>query len=89
MVTLVTHFRARDYDAWKPVFDGQEQLRRDHGGLGHRIYRDIHDPNRVVVHNDFSSEQEAKAFSEDPELKAAMDRGGVEAPGFGFLELVE
>jgi quinol monooxygenase YgiN len=90
MITLVTHFRVRDYDAWKPVFDDHEDLRRGHRGLGYRIYRDIHDPGRVVVHNDFPSEQDAKSFSEDPRLRAAMERGGVEGePGFGLLERVE
>ena len=79
-----------DYDAWKSVFDEQEHLRKSHSGVAHRIYRDVHDQNRVVVHNDFPSEQEAKSFSEDPALRAAMERGGVEGtPGFGFLERAE
>jgi hypothetical protein len=90
MVTLVTHFHVRDYDAWKPVFDEQESLRRSHGGIEHRIYRDIHDGNRVVVHNDFPTEQAARSFLEDPKLKAAMARGGVEGePGASFMERAE
>jgi len=90
MVTLVVHHKVRDYDAWKPVFDEHEPVRRSHGETEHRVYRDIHDRNRVVVHNDFPSEEAAKGFLEDPSLKEAMGRAGVEGePGIGFLECAE
>lgn len=90
MVILVVHHRVADYDAWKLVFDEHEPVRRGHGELEHRVYRDIHDPNRVVVHNDFPSEDAARAFVADPSLKDAMARAGVEGePGLGFLERTE
>jgi quinol monooxygenase YgiN len=90
MVTLVVHHRVRDYDAWKPVFDEHEPVRRSHGEVEHRIYRDIHDPNCVVVHNDFPSEDAARAFTEDPSLAEAMERAGVEGePGMSFMEAAE
>jgi hypothetical protein len=80
----------RDYDAWKAVFDEHEDVRRGHGEIEHRVYRDIHNPNRVVVHNDFQSEAAARGFLEDPSLVEAMQRGGVEGePGFSFNERVE
>jgi quinol monooxygenase YgiN len=90
MVILVVHHRVADYDAWKLVFDEHEPVRRGHGEIEHRVYRDIHDPNRVVVHNDFPSEEAAQAFLEDPTLREAMARAGVEGePGIGFIERVE
>ena len=90
MITLVVHHRVRDYEAWKPVFDEHEQARRSHGELEHRVYRDIHDPNRVVVHNDFPSEEAARGFLDDPSLKDAMARAGVEGePGMSFIERAE
>ena len=90
MITLVVHHRVRDYDAWKPVFDEHESVRRGHGEIEHRVYRDIHDANRVVVHNDFPSEEAARAFMEDPSLREAMERAGVEGePGISFIECAE
>jgi quinol monooxygenase YgiN len=90
MVTLVVHHRVRDYDSWKTVFDEHETVRRSHGEIEHRVYRDIHDPNRVVVHNDFSSEEAARSLLEDPSLKESMERAGVEGePGMSFLERAE
>jgi quinol monooxygenase YgiN len=90
MVTLVVHHRVRDYDAWKTVFEEHEAVRRSHGQIEHRVYRDIHDPNRVVVHNDFASEEAARSLLEDPSLKEAMERAGVEGePGMSFMERAE
>jgi quinol monooxygenase YgiN len=90
MVTLVVHHRVRDYDSWKVVFDEHEPTRRSHGEIEHRIYRDVHDPNRVVVHNDFPSEEAARGFLDDPSLAEAMERAGVEGdPGMSFMERAE
>ncbi len=90
MVTLVAHFHVRDYDAWKVVFDRHEALRRRHGGLEHRIYRDIHDTDRVIVHNDFPSEEAAQGFREDPELREAMASSGIEGDaGFSLIVRAE
>jgi quinol monooxygenase YgiN len=90
MVTLVVHHWVRDFATWKPVFDEHEDVRRGHGELEHRIYQDIHNPNRVVIHNDFPSEEAARAFMDDPSLPEAMERGGVEGePGIGLTQRAE
>jgi quinol monooxygenase YgiN len=90
MVTLVVHHSVGDYAAWKAVFDDHERVRREHGELEHRVYRDIHDRNRVVVHNDFPSEEAARGFLEDPSLREAMARAGVVGePGTSFIERAE
>ncbi len=90
MVTLVVHHMVRDFDAWKAVFDEHEGTRRSHGEIEHRVYRDIHQHNRVVVHNDFPSEEAARGFLEDPSLRDAMSRAGVEGePGMSFIEMAE
>src|SRR6476646_11185427 len=90
MVTLVGHHWVKYFGAWKPVFDEHEDVRRSHGELEHRIYQDIHNPNRVVIHNDFPSEEAARSFMTDPSLPEAMERGGVEGePGIGIVERTE
>jgi len=90
MVTLVVFHHVRDYDAWKPVFDEHEAVRRSHGALEHRVYRGVDDPNRVIVHNDFPSEDPARAFMADPSLPAVMERAGVtDEPWLGLVEQLE
>jgi quinol monooxygenase YgiN len=90
VVILVVHHFVEDFDTWKPVFDEHEGVRRRHGEVEHRIYQDVHNPNRVVVHNDFPSEESARGFMQDPSLPEAMERGGVTGdPGVGIAEQFE
>lgn len=44
------------------------------------ISREVTDPNSVVIVNEFATLEGARAFSQDPSLPAAMERGGVEGP---------
>lgn len=38
------------------------------------------DPNTIVIVTDFATLEGARSFSEDPSLRAAMERGGVDGP---------
>jgi hypothetical protein len=76
MVVIVRH-KVRDFDAWKPVFEEHGKIRRGHGATGHVIYRDLDDPNDVIVLNSFPTKEQAEAFAADPSLKEAMERSGV------------
>ena len=90
MITLVVHHWVRDFATWKPVFDEHEGVRRSHGEIEHRIYQTLGDPASVVIHNDFPSEEDARAFADDPSLPEAMERGGVDGkPGTGFIICME
>ncbi len=76
-MNLVVQHTVKDYDAWKSVFDEHESTRAKHGATGHTIYRDADDPNSLTVFNRFATREGAEAFSRDPSLKEAMERGGV------------
>jgi hypothetical protein len=90
MTVLVVHHRVRDFDAWKPVFDDHESSRREHGATRHWVYRTTDDPNDVVVAVEFPSPERARAFLDDPSLREAMQRGGVEGePHVHMREEVE
>lgn len=90
MVTLVVFHHVRGYDAWKPVFDEHGGVRRGHGVVEHRVYRGADDPNRVIVHLDFPTEDAARAFMDDPSLPTVMERAGViDEPWLGLLERIE
>ena len=90
MVTLVVFHHVADYESWKTVFDEHEGVRRGHGQLEHRVFRSVDDPNRVVVHNDFPSEEDARGLMDDPSLADAMKRAGVtDEPWLGLIERAE
>ena len=43
-----------------------------------------------MIHNDFPSEEAARAFMDDPSLPEAMERGGVDGrPGTGLIACTE
>jgi heme-degrading monooxygenase HmoA len=90
MTILVVQHKVHDFDAWKPAFDEHESVRRAHGAQRHWLYRTAEDPNDVVVAIEFPSEEQGKAFLEDPSLREAMQRAGVQGePHVHFREPVE
>jgi hypothetical protein len=89
MILLVQH-RVRDYDAWKPVFDEHQAVREAHGATRHWLYRSADNRNQVIVSTEFPSVDEARGFVDDPSLREAMDRAGVEGePNIVFCDEVE
>lgn len=87
MAKAIVQHHVVDYDGWFGVFSDHEATRRKHGATGHVVYRSVADPNTLVVVTDFASAQGAQAFSQDPSLRAAMEKGGVDGtPQFWLVE---
>ncbi|MFI9414322.1 hypothetical protein [Nocardia gamkensis] len=63
-MTTIVHIddTVRDYDTWKPAFDGLEQYFAEAGARNCRVARFTHNPNRVIVELDFDTAAEAEAF---------------------------
>jgi heme-degrading monooxygenase HmoA len=78
VTVLVVQHKVSDFDTWKAVFDEDESRRREHGAQRHWVYRTVEDPNDVVVAVEFSSADAARSFVQDPGLRGAMERGGVQ-----------
>lgn len=84
---LIVQHTVRDYDEWKPAFDGNESARAKYGALGHTIYRDADKPNDLTILLTYESRERAEEFMRDPSLREAMERGGViSEPRFTWLE---
>ena len=82
---LITH-KVKDFAVWKTVFDSQAGMRTSGGELSAQIFRDASDPNRLTVINKWKSLESAQKFAQSPELKAAMEKAGVEGhPEVYFL----
>jgi len=87
MVKVIVQHHVVDYDRWFPVFTEHGAVRRQHGATGHSVNRSVADPNSLVIVNDFATIDGARAFSQDPSLPAAMERGGVDgAPQVWIVE---
>jgi quinol monooxygenase YgiN len=87
MATIVVQHRVSDYDAWRDVYDGFADVQQAGGVIAESVHRSKDDPNVVLVLHRFGSMDEAQAFADDPKLRDAMQRGGVEgAPRVEFYE---
>ncbi len=74
----IAHHRVADYGAWKQAYDGVRDLQRAGGVRQHAVLRPADDPGLVVVVHTFDSPAAAKAFFDNPDLKAAIERAGVD-----------
>jgi hypothetical protein len=79
MVKVIVQHHVADYERWLPVYTEHGTVRRQHGGTGHSITREVSDPNSLVVVNEFASLEGARGFAADPSLPDAMQRAGVDS----------
>jgi hypothetical protein len=90
IAVLTVKHRVKNYETWKATFDEMEPVRRRHGWLSTQVLRDATDPNWVTIVNRVRSLEDAKAYGASPDLKAAMQKGGIEgAPEVAFLSEAE
>jgi quinol monooxygenase YgiN len=76
-VRMFVRHEVADYGAWRKAFDAFAPTQKKAGVIYKAVYQSIDDPNDVTVIHEFRSLEKAKAFAALPELKAAMENGGV------------
>ena len=87
MASLMIQHHVKDFAAWKRVFDSFIELRTSNGELSDQVFHDASDPNSVTVIQKWKSVGQAQKFSQSAELKAAMEKAGVEGqPKVSFLD---
>ena len=86
MASILIQHTVKDYAEWKKVFDSNATMRKSFGELSYQIYRDSIDANKLTIMNKWDSLANAQKFAHAPELKAAMEKAGVEGmPNISFL----
>ncbi len=87
---LIVKHRVADFETWKKAFDGMDATRKANGWISAIVYRDAVDPNLVTIVNRVKDLDGAKRYGSGPEIRAAMERGGViGAPEVSFVNEVE
>jgi hypothetical protein len=74
---MILSYQVADFDAWKAVFDDNEQGRIDHGYLGHHVNRAEDDPNSLGIFLAVEDVDRAKAYVTSDEVKSLMAGAGV------------
>ncbi|NIM93354.1 MAG: cyclase [Anaerolineales bacterium] len=80
MASMLVHNKVKDYTAWREVYDSMADVRSSNGELSDRVYRDASDPTSVTIIIEWDSLESAQKYAQSSELKAAMERAGVEGP---------
>jgi quinol monooxygenase YgiN len=80
MASMLVQHTVKDFAEWKKVYDSVADMRSSNGELSDRIYRDASDPNRLTIIFKWDSLANAQKYAQSPELKAAMEKAGVEGP---------
>ncbi|MFC3173832.1 antibiotic biosynthesis monooxygenase [Novosphingobium bradum] len=78
-----------DYPAWKAIFDGAAEIRRQAGEIAYQVLAFDTDPTRVVHFSRWTDLASARAFFESPELVEIRRKAGVRAPEFHYLNQLE
>ena len=79
VLAVISH-PVKDYAEWRKVYDSAEALRQKAGITGAEVFRELKDPNMLVIIHRFPTAEAAQTFLNDPGLKEAMSKGGVTAP---------
>jgi hypothetical protein len=85
---VVTH-KVANFAKWKASYDAHDSVRLAFGVHSYVIGRGIEDSNMIMVAVKVDDVNKAKAFSKDPSLKQAMQKGGVVGtPTINFTTMV-
>jgi heme-degrading monooxygenase HmoA len=77
VVRMYVHHEVADYAAWRKAYDGLASVQKKNGVIAQSVWQSVDDPNEVTVTHDFKTAEKAKAWLALPDLKAAMEKGGV------------
>jgi hypothetical protein len=79
MPTVALQVRVTDYAKWRPIFDQYRSARAQAGFKHERVFRNVDDPNEVIIWGEATSGSKLRRALASPELKAAMkEAGGVD-----------
>jgi antibiotic biosynthesis monooxygenase (ABM) superfamily enzyme len=80
MASMLVQHKVKNFADWKKVYDSVAGMRASNGELSDQIYREAGDPNKLTLVFKWDSLANAQKWAQSPELKAAMEKAGVDGP---------
>ena len=77
MTTVIISHEVKNYSDWKKVYDADEVNRTKAGLKVTSLYQSVDNSNMITLVGEAPSVEAVKQFMSNPELKAAMEKGGV------------
>ena len=86
MASILVKHTVADYATWKAGFIEHSSARKSAGSKGAQVFQSAQNPNEVVVLFEWDTLENARKFTEDPDLREAMQKAGVQGrPEISFL----
>ncbi len=89
MVNVLVKLKVEDYEKWKSMFDNFDEERKASGFKGATIFRDVEDPNLVILLLKWDDLSNARKFYEPQVNKKIPQKGGVTEEEIYFLNEAE
>lgn len=70
--------KVADYAQWRASFDSVDDLRHSYGQTGYQVLQSAQDSNEVLVLLAWEDEGRALEYLNSPQLREAMQEGGVQ-----------
>ena len=77
MITIILSHEVKNYSDWKKVYDDDEKNRSKVGLKISSLYQSVENPNLITLIGEAPSVEALNTFMANPDLKAAMEQGGV------------
>jgi heme-degrading monooxygenase HmoA len=86
MRALLIRHKVIDYETWLPGFDEQEAIRRAHGCQHGRLFRNVSDPNEILMLLEWDDLERARLFAQSDDLREELRQADVvDNPDVWFL----
>lgn len=88
MLTVIVRLTVAEFDRWHREYEQMHAHRHACGERGRQLFRDVDDPNTVVVVFQWDTVYNARTYFDSPKLRASVGRaGGLAAPQVSYLEV--
>lgn len=90
MASMFVRHKVNDHNQWKRAYDDFASVRKQSGVTSASVYRDLDDPNTIIVTHQFPNMSAALDFANSDDLQSAMEQAGVNGrPEIWFGDDVE
>lgn len=77
MITVILSHEVKNYSTWRKVYDEDEINRTRAGLIMTGVYQSIENPNMITLIGESPNVEAFQNFISNPDLKVAMEQGGV------------
>jgi len=87
MSKMIINHKVADFNTWKSAYDSVDGVRMKYGCTEAYVFRGHANPNELVIITHWGNTDQARSYSQSPEIKEAMKNGGITGtPNIYFVD---